>query len=146
MAGLASAKSRETSSSMDRIRVIRVFLISVFNSFHFDVAVFSVVMLQIVTRMYLFVIIWQNRKECKPFSEKSGTKAVELRLFSKKTALNRPDTKELRFRPEKGLTFLFGHSILFRSHRGVAKLGIALGSGPRGLGFKSRHSDLKRVP
>ena len=25
-------------------------------------------------------------------------------------------------------------------HRGVAKLGIALGSGPRGLGFKSPHS------
>ncbi len=26
-------------------------------------------------------------------------------------------------------------------HRGVAKLGIALGSGPRGRGFESRHSD-----
>ena len=26
---------------------------------------------------------------------------------------------------------------------GVAKLGIALGSGPRGRGFKSRHSDQK---
>ena len=26
-------------------------------------------------------------------------------------------------------------------HRGVAKLGIALGSGPRGPGFESRHSD-----
>ena len=26
-------------------------------------------------------------------------------------------------------------------HPGVAKLGIALGSGPRGRGFKSRHSD-----
>ena len=26
-------------------------------------------------------------------------------------------------------------------YRGVAKLGIALGSGPRGLGFESRHSD-----
>ena len=28
-------------------------------------------------------------------------------------------------------------------HRGVAKFGIALGSGPRGHGFKSRHSDQK---
>ena len=27
------------------------------------------------------------------------------------------------------------------SNRGVAKFGIALGSGPRGRGFKSRHSD-----
>ncbi len=26
-------------------------------------------------------------------------------------------------------------------YRGVAKFGIALGSGPRGLGFKSPHSD-----
>ena len=29
--------------------------------------------------------------------------------------------------------------------RGVAKFGIALGSGPRGLGFESRHSDQKAV-
>ena len=28
-----------------------------------------------------------------------------------------------------------------QGHRGVAKFGIALGSGPRGLGFESRHSD-----
>ena len=28
--------------------------------------------------------------------------------------------------------------------RGVAKFGIALGSGPRGLGFESRHSDHKK--
>ena len=28
-------------------------------------------------------------------------------------------------------------------NRGVAKFGIALGSGPRGLGFESRHSDQK---
>ena len=28
----------------------------------------------------------------------------------------------------------------------MAKFGIALGSGPRGLGFKSRHSDHGRVP
>ena len=27
------------------------------------------------------------------------------------------------------------------AHRGVAKFGIALASGARGLGFKSRHSD-----
>ena len=27
----------------------------------------------------------------------------------------------------------------------MAKFGIALGSGPRGLGFKSRHSDQKTV-
>ena len=30
--------------------------------------------------------------------------------------------------------------IIFR-YRGVAKFGIALGSGPRGHGFESRHSD-----
>ena len=30
-------------------------------------------------------------------------------------------------------------------HPGVAKLGIALGSGPRGRGFKSRHSDQLRL-
>ena len=29
----------------------------------------------------------------------------------------------------------------FKALRGVAKFGIALGSGPRGHGFKSRHSD-----
>jgi hypothetical protein len=29
----------------------------------------------------------------------------------------------------------------FTIYRGVAKFGIALGSGPRGLGFKSPHSD-----
>ncbi len=28
-----------------------------------------------------------------------------------------------------------------RTVRGVAKFGIALGSGPRGLGFESPHSD-----
>ena len=28
-------------------------------------------------------------------------------------------------------------------YRGVAKFGIALGSGPRGHGFESRHSDQK---
>lgn len=28
--------------------------------------------------------------------------------------------------------------------RGVAKFGIALGSGPRGRGFKSRHSDHRK--
>ena len=32
-------------------------------------------------------------------------------------------------------------SIINRLHPGVAKLGIALGSGPRDRGFKSRHSD-----
>ena len=29
--------------------------------------------------------------------------------------------------------------------RGVAKFGIALGSGPRGRGFESRHSDQKHI-
>lgn len=32
------------------------------------------------------------------------------------------------------------------SLRGVAKFGIALGSGPRGLEFESRHSDHNLVP
>ena len=33
--------------------------------------------------------------------------------------------------------------VLMRIFRGVAKFGIALGSGPRGPGFESRHSDQK---
>ena len=33
------------------------------------------------------------------------------------------------------------YNIVVIGHRGVAKFGIALGSGPRGHGFKSRHSD-----
>ena len=32
---------------------------------------------------------------------------------------------------------------IIHKQRGVAKFGIALGSGPRGLGFESRHSDQK---
>ena len=32
-------------------------------------------------------------------------------------------------------------SIIICGHRGVAKFGIALGSGPRDLGFESRHFD-----
>ena len=32
------------------------------------------------------------------------------------------------------------------THRDVAKFGIALGSGPRGPGFKSQHSDHKKAP
>ncbi len=35
------------------------------------------------------------------------------------------------------------YDILIRSHRGVAQFGSALGSGPRGRGFESRHSDHK---
>ena len=44
---------------------------------------------------------------------------------------------------KKDLIF-FGMSCIITlalAHRGVAKFGIALGSGPRGHGFKSRHSD-----
>ncbi len=33
--------------------------------------------------------------------------------------------------------------IVWHQYPGVAKFGIALGSGPRGRGFKSRHSDQK---
>ena len=33
------------------------------------------------------------------------------------------------------------YNTLVTLFRGVAKFGIALGSGPRGRGFKSRHSD-----
>ena len=36
--------------------------------------------------------------------------------------------------------------IMIEPHRGVAKLGIALGSGPRGRGFESRHSDQRLLP
>ncbi len=39
------------------------------------------------------------------------------------------------------LTFHFVAVIISNAFRGVAKLGIALGSGPRGRGFESRHSD-----
>ena len=34
-----------------------------------------------------------------------------------------------------------GFFIIISWHRGVAKFGIALGSGPRDLGFESRHFD-----
>ncbi len=36
------------------------------------------------------------------------------------------------------------YNIIYVS-RGVAKLGIALGSGPRGRGFESRHSDQRHL-
>ena len=39
------------------------------------------------------------------------------------------------------LTIRHTFRIIEKLYRGVAKLGIALGSGPRGLGFKSPHSD-----
>ncbi len=48
---------------------------------------------------------------------------------------------------KKDLIF-FGMSCIITlalAHRGVAKFGIALGSGPRGHGFKSRHSDHKEA-
>ena len=32
-----------------------------------------------------------------------------------------------------------------KKFRGVAKFGIALGSGPRGRGFESRHSDQRKI-
>ena len=41
------------------------------------------------------------------------------------------------------IAFVIQHAVVHRQYRGVAKFGIALGSGPRGLGFKSRHSDQK---
>ena len=34
---------------------------------------------------------------------------------------------------------------IIHKQRGVAKFGIALGSGPRGLGFESRHSDQRKA-
>ena len=43
------------------------------------------------------------------------------------------------------LTFFSGWHIIKNRQRDVAKFGIALGSGPRGLGFKSRHSDQIRL-
>ena len=42
------------------------------------------------------------------------------------------------------MTFYFVTVIIAKAFRGVAKLGIALGSGPRGRGFKSRHSDQRK--
>ena len=41
------------------------------------------------------------------------------------------------------LTFFAGWHIIKNRQRDVAKFGIALGSGPRGPGFESRHSDQK---
>ena len=49
-------------------------------------------------------------------------------------------TEYIRVKRTKGLTKLYILSIMF-SYRGMAKFGIALGSGPRGLGFESRYSD-----
>ena len=42
---------------------------------------------------------------------------------------------------QKHLIFFGLIGIIIFALRGVAKFGIALGSGPRGHGFKSRHSD-----
>ena len=42
---------------------------------------------------------------------------------------------------KKSLTFAVFATIMNEQIRGVAKFGIALGSGPRGRGFESRHSD-----
>ena len=47
----------------------------------------------------------------------------------------------LRFFERLNLTIAALVFIMKKAFRGVAKLGIALGSGPRGPGFESRHSD-----
>ena len=47
---------------------------------------------------------------------------------------------------QKQLIFYFTYCIISSvAQRGVAKFGIALGSGPRGHGFKSRHSDQQKT-
>ena len=48
-----------------------------------------------------------------------------------------------RKRKKKYLTEMKAIYIINKVHRGVAKFGIAHGSGPWGLGFESRHSDQK---
>lgn len=46
---------------------------------------------------------------------------------------------------KKSLILCFVSLIIMSvAHRGVAKFGIALGSGPRGRGFESRHSDQRK--
>ncbi len=45
---------------------------------------------------------------------------------------------------KKSLTFPVFATIINELIRGVAKFGIALGSGPRGRGFESRHSDHRK--
>lgn len=51
-----------------------------------------------------------------------------------------------RVQQAQGLTFHFVAAIITNTFRGVAKLGIALGSGPRDRGFKSRRSDQNKCP
>ena len=55
---------------------------------------------------------------------------------------NRAETSK-KMISQKTLTLQERTAILNKLRRGVAKLGIALVSGPRGLGFESRHSDHK---
>ena len=45
----------------------------------------------------------------------------------------------------KACSFFFPLPCCTISYRGVAKFGIALGSGPRGRGFESRHSDHRKI-
>ena len=52
----------------------------------------------------------------------------------------------MEFSLRRCLTFLGGSSIMVKLYRGVAKFGIALGSGPRGLGLESPHSDHAECP
>ncbi len=52
-------------------------------------------------------------------------------------------TEKVSLLPKKCLTEFPRLFIIRKARRGVAKFGIALGSGPRGLGFESRHSDQK---
>ncbi len=49
--------------------------------------------------------------------------------------------KSVKGEGESPLDTLFKNPYNKYGFRGVAKFGIALGSGPRGLGFESRHSD-----
>ena len=52
-----------------------------------------------------------------------------------------PHRKEIGLFRKRGLDKAQEIHYNSQVNRGVAKFGIALGSGPRGLGFESRHSD-----
>ena len=69
------------------------------------------------------------------------------RVAASAVSLAAPFFKSHRTFSKKALILPEEYSIIPKHmksvHRGVAKFGIALGSGPRGHGFKSRHSDQK---
>ena len=56
-----------------------------------------------------------------------------------------PHRKEIGLFRKRGLDKAQEIHYNSQVNRGVAKFGIALGSGPRGRGFESRHSDHRKA-